>query len=157
MLVATGFKKWGMSNGTAAAMMLSDLVLGRDNPWLGVFDARRLGVRAGLPKMAKANLDVGRQFVGGRIARVPSVADLGPGSGAVVDFEGTRYAVFRNEHGDLHALSARCTHMGCLVAFNTAETSWDCPCHGSRFAIDGQVIEGPAVKPLPQVDLTGAE
>jgi glycine/D-amino acid oxidase-like deaminating enzyme/nitrite reductase/ring-hydroxylating ferredoxin subunit len=154
MLVATGFKKWGMSNGTAAAMMLTDLIVGRDNPWIDVFDARRSGIKGGLGEMVKGNVDVARQFVLSRIASVPGVADLGPATGSIVDYEGTRYAVYRNDHGDLHALSARCTHMGCLVAFNSAEKSWDCPCHGSRFDLAGQVIEGPAVRPLEEIETT---
>src|SRR3954451_24808466 len=154
MLVATGFKKWGMSNGTAAAMMLTDLIVGRDNPWLEVFNARRAGIKGGLGEMVKGNVDVARQFVVGRIASVPGVADLGPGTGSIVDYEGTRYAVYRNDHGDLQAMSARCTHMGCLVAFNSAEKSWDCPCHGSRFDLVGQVIEGPAVRPLEEIETT---
>ena len=92
--------------------------------------------------------------MGDRLARVPGVEDLAPGTGAVVDHEGTRYAVYRSENGDLDALSARCTHMGCLVGFNPAERSWDCPCHGSRFALNGDVLEGPAVEPLAPADLS---
>jgi Rieske Fe-S protein len=154
MLVATGFKKWGMSNGTAAAMMLSDLIVGRENVWLEAFDATRLGLPQGLGEMVKSNVDVARQFVGARLASVPGVSDVGPGTGSIVDYEGTRLAVYRNEQGNVTALSARCTHMGCLVGFNPAERSWDCPCHGSRFALDGQVLEGPAVAPLEEVDLS---
>src|SRR3954452_21479016 len=154
MLVATGFKKWGMSNGTAAAMMLTDLIAGRENLWADVFDSRRTAVKGGLGEMVKGNVDVARQFVMGRIGSVPGVADLGPGTGSISDFEGTRYAVYRNDHGDLVALSARCTHMGCFVAFNAAEKSWDCPCHGSRYDIGGQVIEGPAVRPLEEFETT---
>ena len=153
MLVATGFKKWGMSNGTAAAMMLSDLIMGRPNPWLEVFDARRPALTRGLVEVAKSNLDVARHFVGDRLARVPGVEDLGPGQGSVVDVDGTRCAVYRDEAGNLVALSARCTHMGCLVGFNPAERSWDCPCHGSRFGLEGHVLEGPAVEPLKPVEL----
>ena len=154
MLVATGFKKGGMSNGTAAAMMLSDFIVGRDNVWLEAFDATRLGLPQGLGEIVKSNVDVARQFVGARLASVPGVADVGPGTGSIVDYEGTRFAVYRNEQGTLNALSARCTHMGCLVSFNPAERSWDCPCHGSRFGLEGEVLEGPAVKPLEQVSLS---
>jgi Rieske Fe-S protein len=154
MLVASGFQKWGMSNGTAAAMMLTDLVTGRPNPWLDVYDATRLNPGQAGPDLVKQNLDVARRFIGGRLARVPAVEDIGPGHGSVVQDGGQRFAVYRDEAGSVTALSARCTHMGCLVAFNSAERSWDCPCHGSRFDLAGEVIEGPATRPLEPADLT---
>ena len=149
MLVAAGFKKWGMTNGTAAAMLLRDLVLGNANAALEVFDATRVRPRQALGELAKQNVDVAARFVGGRLASAPSLADLAPGQGAVVQVTGgRRLAAFRDEAGALSVLSARCTHMGCLVAFNDAERSWDCPCHGSRFDLAGRVLEGPATEPL---------
>ena len=88
-----------------------------------------------------------------RPAAVGSVDELRPGTGAVVRVDGRQCAAYRDESGRLHTVSARCTHLGCIVAFNDAETSWDCPCHGSRFAPDGSVIHGPAVRPLPPEEL----
>jgi Rieske Fe-S protein len=155
LLVATGFGKWGMSNGTAAAMMLSDLVLGRANPWLELFDATRLKPSSTTAQLIKDNLDVGRRFVGDRLAtlRPQPIERLAPGEGAIVHLDGERVAGFRDEDGRLSACSAVCTHMGCLVAWNPAERSWDCPCHGSRFDTDGRVLEGPAVRDLERSEI----
>ena len=154
ILVATGFKKWGMSNGTAAAMMLKDRVLDRPNEWLETFDATRLRPRQSLGELVGQNVDVARRFVGDRVSLAPSLADLPPGQGAVVQENGRRLAAYRDEAGALSVLSARCTHMGCLVAFNEAERSWDCPCHGSRFDLSGAVLEGPATAPLSTERIT---
>ena len=148
MLAATGFKKWGMTNGTAAAMMLRDIVLEAPNPWLEVFDPRRLKPRQAIGELVGQNVDVARRFVGGRVSPAPALVDVPPGQGTVVQEGGRRLAVYRDDNGDVTVLSARCTHMGCLVAFNPAERSWDCPCHGSRFDLTGAVIEGPATEPL---------
>jgi glycine/D-amino acid oxidase-like deaminating enzyme/nitrite reductase/ring-hydroxylating ferredoxin subunit len=145
--VATGFRKWGFANGTAAAMMLADQIAGRENPWLPVFDATRLGPPSALFTMAKENVNVGYRFFRDRL-KSRDVEEIPPGGGGIVR-EGTRQtAVHRDEHGNLHAVSARCTHLGCIVEWNEAEASWDCPCHGSRFAPDGHVIKGPAIAPL---------
>ena len=105
--------------------------------------------------MAKLQTTVAGHFIGDRVHRSgpSSVEDIAPGTGAVVTVHGHRRAVYRGSDGTPHALSARCTHLGCLVAFNDAELAWECPCHGSRFAIDGTVIQGPANQPLERVDL----
>lgn len=97
--------------------------------------------------------EVAQHFVGDRMktTHVNSVSEIAPGSGAVVRAEGRPCAVYRNEDGTAHAVSARCTHLGCLVAFNEAETVWECPCHGSPFGVDGEVLQGPAVRPLSGV------
>jgi glycine/D-amino acid oxidase-like deaminating enzyme/nitrite reductase/ring-hydroxylating ferredoxin subunit len=151
--IATGFRKWGMSNGTAAAMILTDLILGRDNPWAEAFDSRRRAPKASLKTLVAENLDVGKRFVADRLHRqVPSASELAAGEGGIVDLDGDTVAAFRDDDGALHAVSPTCTHLGCRVAFNTAERTWDCPCHGSRFGVDGRVIEGPAVEDLAPVD-----
>ena len=90
---------------------------------------------------------MGRRFVADRLRR-GTLDGLAPGEGRIVRDRLGQAAVHRDESGALHAVSARCTHMGCIVEWNTAEKRWDCPCHGSRFAIDGRVLEGPAVDPL---------
>jgi len=151
VLVATGFGKWGMTNGAAAARILSDLVIGADNPWSEVFDATRMGSVITSSELYKENADAaGRRLVGDRLAtlRPPPADGLAPGEGGIVRLEGDKVAAFRDDDGTLHAVSPVCTHVGCLVAFNRAERTWDCPCHGSRFTVDGQVIEGPALTPL---------
>ncbi|MGI8808253.1 MAG: FAD-dependent oxidoreductase [Acidimicrobiales bacterium] len=149
VLVATGFQKWGMSNGSAAGMMLADRIAGRDNPFADFFDTNRLNPRQSVKELVKENANVVKRFVGDRLrTETRSVADLAPGEAAVL-VEGTeRVAVYRDDAGAVHAVSPLCTHMGCTVTWNTAETTWDCPCHGSRFTCDGAVIQGPAVKDL---------
>jgi glycine/D-amino acid oxidase-like deaminating enzyme/nitrite reductase/ring-hydroxylating ferredoxin subunit len=155
LYVATGFKKWGMTNGTAAAMIISDAILGHQNPWASLFDANRVEVSASAKEFVKENLNVAKRFVGDRLKSlvVPSIDELGPGEGKVVRAGGEVVAAYRDDDGVVHAVSPICTHMGCHVTFNTAERSWDCPCHGSRFDYDGRVIQGPALKDLEAKDL----
>ncbi|HSK07756.1 MAG TPA: FAD-dependent oxidoreductase [Acidimicrobiia bacterium] len=151
--LATGFAKWGMTNGTIAASIMVDLALGRDNPWAEVFDSRRMAARQALPETLKVNAKAAGHFVGGRITSSSlSASSLpGPGHGDVVSHDDERLAVFQGEDGEVSALSPYCTHLGCVVGFNTAEQTWDCPCHGSRFDLDGRVIHGPAVEDLAPV------
>jgi Rieske Fe-S protein len=100
-------------------------------------------------KMLKENVDVGRELVGGMLRpSLTGMDELAPGEAGVFLRPEGRTAAYRDESGQLHAVSARCTHLGCTVRWNDAETSWDCPCHGSRFGIDGSVLHGPAVHPL---------
>ncbi|MGH2957390.1 MAG: FAD-dependent oxidoreductase [Solirubrobacterales bacterium] len=152
VLTATGFRKWGMAMGTSAAGILADLVAGRSNPWAATFSPLRLHPVAGGPEFIKENANVGMRFLRDRLAERGSAEELGPGEGAVVGSGLGQRAVYRDPGGEVHSLSARCTHLGCIVNFNRAERTWDCPCHGSRFEIDGEVIEGPAVKPLEPGD-----
>jgi glycine/D-amino acid oxidase-like deaminating enzyme/nitrite reductase/ring-hydroxylating ferredoxin subunit len=157
LFVVTGLKKWGMTHAVVAAMLIGDAVAGRDNPWAAAFDATRLNPKASASSFARENVNVAARFVGDRLSNVLRPGDpaaLKPGEGAVVRIGGRTAAAYRDEDGELHAVSPTCTHLGCHVAFNPAERSWDCPCHGSRFALDGSVIHGPAVKKLEAV---GAE
>jgi glycine/D-amino acid oxidase-like deaminating enzyme/nitrite reductase/ring-hydroxylating ferredoxin subunit len=153
-LVATGFNAWGISNGTAAAMLIADLVDGKDNPWLKLFDATRIKPVAGAAEFVKGNAETAAHLIGGYLAKKPHGFDeLAPGEAAVLKVDGRNVAGYRDPDGALHACSAVCTHMGCLVGWNETDRSWDCPCHGSRFALDGSVIHGPAVAPLEPVDV----
>jgi glycine/D-amino acid oxidase-like deaminating enzyme/nitrite reductase/ring-hydroxylating ferredoxin subunit len=151
--VACGFRKWGLSGGTAAAMVLADALAGRPSPWAEVFDARRLNPVASAGELVRENVDVGRRFVVDRLKRLraPSVERLAPGEGGIVDVDGRKVAACRDEDGTLHAVQASCTHLGCTVGWNAAERSWDCPCHGSRFTADGRMLDGPAVRDLEPV------
>jgi glycine/D-amino acid oxidase-like deaminating enzyme/nitrite reductase/ring-hydroxylating ferredoxin subunit len=156
-LVATAFAKWGLTNGTAAAIMISDIIAERENPWLTAFDATRVGGPRTVAGLVKDNLKVGKKFAGGHLTRlkVPSVGDLAPGEGRVVEVEGRRVGAYRDPANRVHAVSNTCTHLGCRLNWNNAETSWDCACHGSRFDVDGSILDGPAVTPLPQVHVEG--
>ncbi|MER7312556.1 MULTISPECIES: FAD-dependent oxidoreductase [Streptomyces] len=157
--VATGFGGWGMSGGAMAGQLLASLITGDTPDWAGLYDPRRLRstVREGTALLAR-QAEVARHFVGDRLTgtRVDSAEEIAPGTGAVVREGARRLAVYRDEAGRTHRLSARCTHLGCLVAFNQAETAWECPCHGSRFGVDGQVLQGPAVRPLPPAEQGGS-
>jgi glycine/D-amino acid oxidase-like deaminating enzyme/nitrite reductase/ring-hydroxylating ferredoxin subunit len=152
--VATAFKKWGMTNGTAAAMILSDLILGRSNPWAELFDSKRLKPVASAAKFAQENSSVARHFFGDRVNRGARADpnELAPGEGRLLNVGGRKTAAYRDEAGVLHRLSPVCTHMGCHVSWNSAERSWDCPCHGSRFSGEGVVIQGPATRDLERRD-----
>jgi len=154
VFVATGFRKWGLAMATTAAMLLTDTVTGKDNPWTSLFTPHRVNLR-NLPKLAKLNAKVAVELVGDRLrpAEVSDPADIPPGQAAVLRDGLAHTGVYRDAAGTLHAVSLRCTHLGCLLRFNGAETSWDCPCHGSRFDVDGTVLEGPASKPLPRKEI----
>lgn len=147
--VATGFMKWGLTGGTFAGMVLADLLSGRDNPWAKALSPTRFSPCSAVT-LGRINLNTGAHFVGDRLAPATTHTPEGlqPGQAGTLrngtDLTGT----YRDENNELHAVSLRCTHLGCLLRFNGAERSWDCPCHGSRFDIDGAVLEGPAVHPL---------
>ena len=154
--VATGFQKWGLSAGTVAAMLITDEILGRGSEWRDFYNPARLGPLSSAPEFAKENAAVGMRFFGDRLRRptISSAHDLGADQGGMLRQGTEQIGVYRDPEGMLHGVSLRCTHLGCLLAWNPAERSWDCPCHGSRFAHDGRVIEGPATsdlraKPVP--------
>jgi len=155
LFVAAGFQKWGMTNATIAAPVLADQIAGRDNAYADVFDPNRATVRSA-PAVAKAQLWVARHMVGDRLtpADTRSAADVPAGEARVVRSGLGKIGVYRDEAGVAHGVSLRCTHLGCLLHFNDAERSWDCPCHGSRYDIDGAVLAGPAVDPLERRDAT---
>ena len=149
--VATGFSAWGMTSGTLAGTLLADLLQGVQNPWAALYDPGRIDPRASASKLVKENVGVAKELAEGFVrAAGGSPDDLAPGEAGVFLTRQGRTAAYRDEAGSVHAVSARCTHMGCSVRFNDAERSWDCPCHGSRFALDGAVLQGPAVEPLEQ-------
>jgi glycine/D-amino acid oxidase-like deaminating enzyme/nitrite reductase/ring-hydroxylating ferredoxin subunit len=146
---ATGFSLWGMSKGTLAGMILSDLVLGVDNPWADFYDATRATPFVTQQSIQK-NLEVGKSWFLDRLKGFgrDSFTDVGTGEGKLVNIDGGKYAAYRDDQGTLHAVSAVCPHLGCIVNWNSAEKSWDCPCHGSRFDCDGDILEAPAIHAL---------
>jgi glycine/D-amino acid oxidase-like deaminating enzyme/nitrite reductase/ring-hydroxylating ferredoxin subunit len=150
--VATGDSGMGMTHGTIAGILLTDLIAGRPNPWTELYDPSRIRTGAA-GEFLKENLNVALQYTswvtGGEVA---SVDDIPPNSGAVVREGLTKVAVFRDEAGELHRRSAVCTHLGCIVSWNPSASTWDCPCHGSRFDKLGTVVNGPAKSDLAKVD-----
>ncbi|MDQ5861390.1 MAG: FAD-dependent oxidoreductase [Actinomycetota bacterium] len=147
--VITGLRKWGLSNGTAAALILADTLSGRENPWASVFNSNRITPAASARRFMKENTKTVAAVLAGKLRSRPGHTELSPGEGKVMTVNGESTAVYKDADGQVHAVSATCTHLGCTVGFNTADATWDCPCHGSRFSTDGTVIQGPAAKNLP--------
>jgi glycine/D-amino acid oxidase-like deaminating enzyme/nitrite reductase/ring-hydroxylating ferredoxin subunit len=155
--MATGFNKWGMTGGTAAALLLADRIHGRPNPSADLFDANRFRPRASAVRLVEENAVAGVHFVRDRLVNraTRGIEELAPGEGDIVELDGEKVAGHRRDDGTLVAVSSTCTHLGCQVNWNRAERSWDCPCHGSRFAPDGSVLHGPAVHRLERKPLGG--
>lgn len=153
--VATGFGGWGMTNGTAVGILLADLITGRDNDWEDVYHPTRFRFGASKDELFSHNRHAIEHVVRDRVDRPPrlDLDDLEPGEANVFEGPDDPVAVYRDEGGDIHAVSAVCTHMGCLVSWNDGETSWDCACHGSRFGVDGRVLDTPAIDDLESVDV----
>ena len=156
LFVDCGHQKWGMTNGTVGARVVADLIAGRDNPYAELLDPNRVTVRSA-PQVARAQLWVGAHLIGDRLApaEASSADEVPAGEARVVRSGLGKVGVHRDDAGALHAVSLRCTHLGCLVHWNGAERSWDCPCHGSRFGIDGEVLAGPASRPLERREPPG--
>ena len=148
VLTTTGLRKWGLAMGTAAARIMADQALGQENEWASTFDPSRLPTVRALPTMLEHNAKSGFRLLADRAHRGGEVGDLAPGQGRVIGDGLRQKAVHRDLDGRLHAVSARCTHLGCIVRWNEAEATWDCPCHGSRFEADGALANGPATAPL---------
>lgn len=148
LYVATGFKGWGMSHGTLTGLLLRDMITGRDNPWSKLFNPNRFDTFASGELLASNANIIGTLIKGKFSSYAESVADLPNDEARVVEIDGKKVAVYRDTQGHLHAVSAVCTHMGCTVSWNTAEKTWDCPCHGSRFDCEGHVVHSPAIDDL---------
>jgi glycine/D-amino acid oxidase-like deaminating enzyme/nitrite reductase/ring-hydroxylating ferredoxin subunit len=150
VLLATGFGGNGTTFGTLGAMLMSDAILGRDNVYAELYRVNRFKASAALGSVVSENLETAAHAVSGHVKPVSHepLAELPVGGGRIIRHDGERLAVYRGPDDVVHAVSAICTHQGCQVAFNPLERSWDCPCHGSRFDIDGRVLDGPATKPL---------
>ena len=149
VFIATGDSGMGMTHGTIAGLLLTDLILGRPNPWATLYDPSRRTVTAA-GQFAKENLNVAKQYTswvtGGDVSRVEEIE---PGTGAIVRHGLRKIAVYRDSGSGLHERSAVCPHLGCIVTWNDTEKSWDCPCHGSRFDPRGRLLNGPANSDLP--------
>lgn len=153
VFLITGDSGMGMTHGTIGGMLVSDLILEKKNPWTDVFDPSRLAtqsIKEAVPEVIASTLPYKDWVTGGD---VDSVDEIAPGDGAVIRKGASKIAVYRDEEGELHVRSAVCTHMDCIVRFNSLERTWDCPCHGSRFSTDGCVINAPAITPLGEAEL----
>jgi glycine/D-amino acid oxidase-like deaminating enzyme/nitrite reductase/ring-hydroxylating ferredoxin subunit len=151
---STGFAGNGTTFGTLSAMMARDAVLGLKNPWRELFDVGRTKVRGGAWDYLKENVDYPYYMIKDRFAAAEgkSLRELRRGDGMILELDGQKIAASRDHSGRVTLLSPICTHMGCTVAWNKAERTWDCPCHGSRFKASGDVLSGPAESPLEKAD-----
>jgi glycine/D-amino acid oxidase-like deaminating enzyme/nitrite reductase/ring-hydroxylating ferredoxin subunit len=153
VFMASGDSGHGMTHGTIAGILLTDLVQGRENPWEKLYDPKRAHVqRSSAFEFLKENLNVAAQYLDYVTPGQASADEIPRGEGRVVRRGLHKIACYRDESGTLHERSAVCTHLRCIVDWNPAEKSWDCPCHGSRFDPLGKVLNGPAIEPLPPVE-----
>ncbi len=157
--VATGYSGNGITYSHIAAITLTDLITTGESEYAALFRPGRIKPVAGFADFVKENADVVAQFVSKRIGaeKMEELAGLAPGEGRVVKYEGDNLAVYKDESGKIYALSPVCTHAKCVVGWNSAEKSWDCPCHGARYDLQGNVLTGPARKALEKVNLDGLE
>ncbi|MFL0365822.1 FAD-dependent oxidoreductase [Pseudobacillus sp. 179-B 2D1 NHS] len=153
---ATGFKKWGMTTSVVAARILSDLIVNKQNRYAELFSPDRFKADPGVKQFVKQQSDVAATFVKGKLDYFFKDGDNLPvNQGMIINWEGTRAGAFKEENGTVHLVDTTCTHMGCECEWNDAERTWDCPCHGSRYSISGEVMEGPAKKPLKNLGELG--
>ncbi len=148
----TGDSGMGMTHGTIGGMLVSDLILGRANPYTEVYEPSRLATQSiieAVPEIINSTLPYVDWITGGDVS---SVDEIKNGMGAIISHGTTKIAAYRDENGKLFERSAVCTHLGCIVRFNSLEKTWDCPCHGSRFGTDGHPINSPAIKPLGEIE-----
>lgn len=151
--IATGYNGNGITWGTLASQVLADLIQNKDNELADIVSPSRIEIKASAASALKENSDAAFQMVkdqllAGKSAELNEIAN---GEGKVIEFKGKKVAAYRNDEGNISFLSAVCPHMGCIVKFNTAEKSWDCPCHGSRFDLEGNVLNIPATTGLDKI------
>jgi len=160
VLVATGYRKWGMTNGTIAAKILADYVLEKENRYIELFTPSRFKFNPTVKNFAKTNLDVAKHLIKGKMEPTTdfeTIDSLKVNEATISRIDGKRVGVYRDENNKFHIVDTTCTHLGCNVEWNSGERTWDCPCHGSRFSYTGEVIEGPAKKPLEQINMPKKE
>ncbi|WP_404447191.1 FAD-dependent oxidoreductase [Sutcliffiella horikoshii] len=154
VLIATAYAKWGMTNGTIAACILKDSILNKDNLYKDLFHPSRSEVDYSNTKtFVKENATVAKELIKGKIKRESrSIEELKHDAGGIIQLDGKKVGAYKDKEGTCHLVKPTCTHMGCDVVWNDAERSWDCPCHASRFSYKGDVLEGPATKPLKRIE-----
>ncbi|WP_026677575.1 FAD-dependent oxidoreductase [Fictibacillus gelatini] len=153
IFVATGYRKWGMTNSTAAALLLRDLIIQKENRYEELYTPSRFDAEPSVKNFLIQNADVAKHLIEGKLEyALRSADDLENDEGSVVNVDGKRAGAYKDEKGEVHLVDTTCTHMGCEIEWNSGDRTWDCPCHGSRFSITGEVIEGPAKRPLKKID-----
>ncbi|MEX0684640.1 MAG: FAD-dependent oxidoreductase [Balneolales bacterium] len=152
--MATGYSTDGLTYGVIGGVVLSNMITGLNNPWLEPYISTRIKPVTSSKEFVKENINVATQYVKDylQFGEVEAFSDIDKLEGRTLQINGEKLAAYRDAIGHLHVYSAVCPHMKCIVNWNDAEKSWDCPCHGSRFSIDGRVLEGPALNPLRKID-----
>lgn len=151
IFVATGFNKWGMTSSMVSALVLSALITGEDCDFAAVFSPQRFNAAASTGNLLRDGMKSAKNLIAGAFASPRgNIDELEPGHGGIVEYDGQKVGVYKNEKGEAFIVSPKCTHLGCQLEWNPDELTWDCPCHGSRFGYDGHVIEPPASEPLPR-------
>lgn len=154
VFVATGYRKWGMTNGTIAAKIITDEIIDEENVYKDLFLPSRFHAEPMIRQFIQSNTDVAKHLIQGKIEFTKDLVDsLKPDEATITRVKGMRTGVYKDFENQLHAVDTTCKHMGCEVNWNSGERTWDCPCHGSRYSYTGEVLEGPAKEPLNKVDL----
>ncbi|ASN05571.1 FAD-dependent oxidoreductase [Virgibacillus necropolis] len=152
VFVATGFRKWGMTNGTLAAQMISDLILAGESNYQDLYSPSRFQADPAVREFTSINADVAKHLIKGKLEYTSDlVSELSQDEATVTRIKGKRTGVYKDQDDKLHMVDTTCTHLGCEVEWNSGDRTWDCPCHGSRFSYTGDVVEGPAKRPLNKV------
>lgn len=158
--IGTGYGKWGMTNGTAAGMMIANEINGHNEKLKDiseVFSPKRFTIKGSAKEFVVQAVDTANKLIQGIKVPKGEFEDITKGDGMVMKVNGKKMAVYRDENGELRVLDPFCTHLGCVVEFNNNDKTWDCPCHGSRFDTYGNVIKGPAQEPLGVIDIEDAQ
>lgn len=147
--VATGFNKWGMTSSMVSAMIISDMILGKENDFSEIFSPKRFDLSASINNVAKDISETAKNFIAQKIS-IPSstIEHIKNGHAGIVEYNGEKVGVYKNNEGKEFIVSTKCSHLGCQLHWNADELTWDCPCHGSRFDYEGRLIGGPATKDL---------
>ncbi|SHN88494.1 FAD-dependent oxidoreductase [Desulfitobacterium chlororespirans] len=151
LLIATGFRKWGMTQGTAAALIIRDRIIKGYSPWQEVYNpSRPISLNFAASFAANSSL-LAFDLTAGKLMKGKEVYSLSPGQAVIANMDGRRVGLYMDPEANLHRVDTTCPHLGCEVQWNDAERSWDCPCHGSRYDVDGNPLEGPTLKPLEKI------
>jgi len=144
-----------MTYSHVAALILRSIILKEDDPYIKLFSPTRIKPVAGFVSFLSHNADVVKQFAGKWLSheKLDKLTELKNGEGKVMKYKGENMALFRDDNSTLHVIHSVCTHMKCEIAFNEAEQTWDCPCHGARYLIDGNVVTGPANQDLERIEI----
>jgi Rieske Fe-S protein len=151
VFVATAFQKWGMTTSTVSAMVIRDFITNGKSNYEEIFKPSRFTPVSSAKNFVKENLNVADNLISGKLQKLPGDYSLELGEGKAIEFDGKKAGAYCDLDGNVFIVDTTCKHLGCEVHWNSAEKSWDCPCHASRYSYDGTVIEGPALKPLDRL------